>query len=192
MAASRRHQAIISHSLVRHFDLSFAIRNRLLLTASLPVAFLESGEAVSGSGITPAGGAYVSDPRLGATVRLYGQPYANGFSASLGGQVWLPLRAITDSLPEQASDQSVRGMFKLILGGYKSHVLWSANLGVLLRPLAQIGDVMSPVWPHRRSTKSKPASRLPMPTCIAASRLALKPSLPPRSRIARFSRRRAA
>ena len=93
-------QAIISHSLVGHFDLSFAIRNRLLLTASLPVTFLESGEAVSGSGITPAGGAYVSDPRLGATVRLYGQPYANGFSASLGGQVWLPLRAITDSLPE--------------------------------------------------------------------------------------------
>jgi OOP family OmpA-OmpF porin len=137
-------QSIISHSLVGHLDLAFAIRNRLLLTASLPVSFLESGETVSGSGITPAAGAYVSDPRLGAMVRLYGQPYSSGFSASLGGQVWLPLRAITDSLPDQASDQSVRGMLKLILGGYKSHILWSANLGVLLRPLAQIGDVMSP------------------------------------------------
>ncbi len=137
-------QALIAHSLIGHFDAAFAIRNRLLITASLPVAFLESGETVSGAGISAANGAYVSDPRLGATVRLYGQPYGSGFSASLGTQVWLPLRALTDSLPEQASDQQVRGSLKLIFGGYKSHILWSANLGVLLRSTAQLGDVMSP------------------------------------------------
>ena len=137
-------QSLIAHSLIGHFDAAFAIRNRLLITASLPVAFLESGELVSGAGIQAANGAYVSDPRLGATVRLYGQPYGSGFSASLGTQVWLPLRALTDSLPEQASDQQVRGTLKVILGGYKSHVLWSANLGVLLRATAQLGDVMSP------------------------------------------------
>lgn len=137
-------QSLITHSLVGHFDVAFAIRNRLLITASLPVAFLENGETVSGAGIQAASGAYVSDPRLGATVRLYGQPYGSGFSASFGTQVWLPLRSLTDSLPEQASDQQVRGSLKLILGGYKSHILWSANLGVLLRATSQLGDVMSP------------------------------------------------
>lgn len=137
-------QSLIAHSLSGHFDAAFAIRNRLLITASLPVTFLESGETVSSAGISAANGAYVSDPRLGATVRLYGQPYGSGFSASLGTQVWLPLRALTDSLPPQASDQQVRGNLKLIFGGYKSHVLWSANIGVLLRATSQLGDVMNP------------------------------------------------
>lgn len=137
-------QSLLEHSLTGHLDLALAVRNRVLVTASLPVSLVERGQDVPGSGFQAAMSPYASDPRLGVTVRLYGNPYGGAFAASLGGQVWLPLRAIVDSLPEQASDQAVRGALRLVLGGLSHHLMWSANIGALIRPEARIGNVSSP------------------------------------------------
>lgn len=138
-------QSILANQLVGHVDLAGSFLDRVLLTASLPVTFLENGQAVMSTTLpSPASGAYVSDPRLGAMVRVFGQPYASGISMSLGGQLWIPLRAFTGSIPEQGSDQGVRGLLRVALGGLKHHVLWSANVGALFRPEARLGAVSDP------------------------------------------------
>lgn len=54
--------------------------------------------------------------------------------------LWIPLRAITDSLPQQVSDTGVRVMPRLILSGLLRSFRWSASAGYLHRPLATLGD----------------------------------------------------
>lgn len=130
--------AVIQHQLIGHIDLAGSFLDRVLLTASLPVVFLEKG--------TPAGGAAagdqvtVGDPRFGLMVRLFGQPYRSAISMSIGGEIWVPLRKFTDSLPATASDQEVRGLPKLVLGGLSHSVMWSFTGGVMIRPSARVGD----------------------------------------------------
>lgn len=137
-------EAIIAHQLTGHLDIAGSALDRLLITASLPVALLERGQPSMSTGLAPADNPYVSDPRLGAMVRLFGQPYADPISMSLGGQIWIPLRAITDRFPEQASDQQVRGRIELALGGLARHFMWSFTVGTLIRPAAVLGAVSDP------------------------------------------------
>ena len=133
-------QSILTHQLTGHIDLAGSFLDRVLITASLPITFLERGDASNLTSVTAASGAYVSDPRIGAMVRIFGQPYGSAVSLSAGGQLWVPLRAFTDSIPEQGSDKQVRGLLRLALGGLSHHVLWSATLGTLIRSQAQLGD----------------------------------------------------
>lgn len=134
--------AVIEHQLIAHVDLAGSFLDRVLLTASLPVIFLEKG--------TPAGGAAASDtitvgdPRGGIMVRLFGQPYRSAFSMSLGGLIWVPLRKFTNSIPATASDQEVRGMPKLVLGGLAKKIMWSFTGGVMIRQGAAIGTITDP------------------------------------------------
>ena len=134
--------SVIEHQLVGHLDLAGSFLDRVLLTASLPVVFLERGNAVQG--ISPSESVNVGDPRFGVLVRLFGQPYASPVSLSIGGYIWVPLRKFTDSLPVQTSDQEVRGLPKLVLGGLSHSVLWSFSFGVLIRPQATIGASYEP------------------------------------------------
>jgi len=129
---------VIEHQFIGHVDLAGSFLDRVLLTASLPVVFLEKGSAAGG--VAPGDQVTVGDPRFGVMVRLYGQPYRGPFSISIGGEVWVPLRKFTDSLPATASDQEVRGLPKLVLGGLSHKVLWSLTGGVLIRPQAFLGD----------------------------------------------------
>jgi outer membrane protein OmpA-like peptidoglycan-associated protein len=86
-------------------------------------------------------GVGVGDPRIGLLVRIFGQPDASPFSLSLGGQVWVPLRKFTDSLAPTSSDQDVRVLPKLVLGGYGHHVRWSFTGAFLYRPEARLGTL---------------------------------------------------
>ena len=71
-------------------------------------------------------------------VRAYGQPDRSPFSISLGATVWIPLRAFDSSLPLHTSEQGVRVLPKLVLGG-----LFVACAG-RLRPAFCIGP--RPRW----------------------------------------------
>ena len=42
------------------------------------------------------------------------------------------------------SDQVMRGMPKLVLGGLASHIMWSFTGGVMIRPDARIGTINDP------------------------------------------------
>ena len=139
-----RTEAIIGHQLTGHVDLAASFLNRALITLSMPITFIERGDPTSSMSIAPADGPYVSDPRIGAMVRIWGDPYGSAFSVSAGGNVWIPLRAFADTLPEHSSDQQVRGLIQVAMGGLVRHILWSATVGALIRPDAQLGDVADP------------------------------------------------
>lgn len=123
----RETQSLIDHHFIAHVDLAGSFLDRVLITASLPIVLASSGDPAF------AAGSSIGDPRIGAKVRLYGQPYQSAFSASLGLDVWVPLRAITDDLDVTSSDQAVRLLPKLILGGVWKKLLWSGTLGFLAR-----------------------------------------------------------
>ena len=123
-------QSLINHLFIAHVDLAGSFLDRVLITASLPVVLTSAGDPQFASG------AAVGDLRLGGKVRLYGQPYASKFSASVGLDLWIPFRAMSDSLPPTVSDQSVRALPKLMVGGVWNKLLWSGTLGFLIRPEA--------------------------------------------------------
>ncbi len=128
---------VIAHQLISHVDLAGSFLDRVTLSLSLPVVLYESGTPQNG--IEPLSGASVGDPRFGVMVRIWGQPDRSPFSISVGGQIWVPLRKFTDSLPQQESDQEVRGLPKLVLAGLSHRIRWSFTFGVLIRPDAIVG-----------------------------------------------------
>lgn len=136
-------QSIIEHQLTGHVDLAGSFLDRVLITATLPITFLERGQPYATTGIAPASSPYVSDPRLGFLVRLFGQPYGSAVSMSVGGNIWIPLGRFVSSTPPQGVDQ-VRGLIKLVAGGLTRRFMWSATAGALLRPSAQLGSAGDP------------------------------------------------
>ncbi len=130
--------SVIEHQFLGHVDLAGSFLDRVLITASLPIVFLEKGTPVSSVG--PGDQVTVGDPRLGVMIRLFGQPYRSAFSMSIGGEVWFPLRRFTDSLPATASDKEFRGLPKIVLGGLASKIMWSFTGGVMIRPEAILGN----------------------------------------------------
>lgn len=130
---------VIEHQLLGHVDLAGSFLDRILISATLPVTLLERGTATAG--VTPTEGVVVGDPRLGLWIRLFGQPYRSAVALSIGANVWIPLRAFTDSgVSSTSSDSFVRVMPKLALGGLAHNVMWSLTGGFLYRAPAQIGS----------------------------------------------------
>ncbi len=136
-AGFRRQFPIIEHQFTGHLDLAGSFLDRVTLSASLPVVFVERGTA--GGGVTPADGVVVGDPRFGVMVRIWGQPDKTPFSISVGGHIWVPLRKYTDSIPAQESDQEVRGLPKIVLAGLWKRFRWSFTFGALIRSEAILG-----------------------------------------------------
>ena len=130
-------ESVIANQLIGHIDLAGSFLDRVLLNVSLPVVLFENGQTLAG--VSPATSVTVGDPRVGGLVRLYGQPYGDAFSISIGLNVWIPLASFTTSLPAQSSDHDVRVLPRVVLGGLKHHVLWSFTGGFLYRPGAKIG-----------------------------------------------------
>jgi outer membrane protein OmpA-like peptidoglycan-associated protein len=130
---------LLSHQLSGHLDLATSFLGRVNLSLALPMALWESGD--SAAPLVPIGAPTVGDPRLGLMVRLFGQPEQSPISLSLGGYLWLPLRAWTDSLPLHGSDSEVRGLPKLVLAGLTGHLRWSLSTGVLWRPAATLAPL---------------------------------------------------
>lgn len=129
---------IIRHQLIGHIDLAGSFADRVTVALSLPITLLERGQEFAG--VRPVEGGSVGDPRLSAMVRVFGQPERGGVSLHAGLALWFPLRAFTDSLAPQSSDQGVRLLPKLVLAGHESWLRWSALVGFLYRPEAYIGD----------------------------------------------------
>ncbi len=140
--------AVIEHQLIGHVDLAGSFLDRVLLTASLPITFLEKGDPNGAGGVKANDNISFGDPRVGVMIRLFGQPYRSAISMSIGGLLWIPLRGLVGSdsslLPPTGSDQVMRGMPKLVLGGLASHVMWSFSGGVMIRPDARIGTINDP------------------------------------------------
>ena len=126
--------AIVEHQLVGHVDLAGSFLDRVQLSLSLPVVLLERGTAAFGA--APIGGAAVGDVRLGAMVRLWGQPDRSRFSLHVGGYVWIPV----GTYGSHAGDQNARGLPELVATGMLiDHIRWAVDVGVLIRAQQTLG-----------------------------------------------------
>ena len=143
--AGTTERAVIEHQLLGHLDIAGSFLDRVTLNLSLPVTLLERGTALAG--VSPTEGVGVGDPRLGAMVRLYGQPDESPVSLNLGVNFYIPLRSLTgdtDAVTKTSSDTGFRFLPKLVLAGYGRRIRWSALVGFLYRPTAVLGQTMDP------------------------------------------------
>ncbi len=133
---------MINHQFLGHVDLAGSFADRVLLHFSLPILFYEGGRAseVPSYAINPSDGVAVGDPRLGATIRLFGQPYKEPISMHLGADLWFPINSYTNTFAPQVGESGWRFRVKAILGGLSHHVLWSFLVGYQYRPDGFIGD----------------------------------------------------
>jgi OmpA-OmpF porin, OOP family len=110
-----------------HLGASFALWDRLLLSLSLPIALVQSGEAPSAGNFTfvAPSSAQVGDLRLGARIRLVGE---DGAPFQLGGSV--DVHAPTAPSGSFAGEGTARLSPRLLAGGQASRFVWSAAAGV--------------------------------------------------------------
>ncbi|WP_437986298.1 OmpA family protein [Sorangium sp. So ce117] len=129
--ASPEREIVGSQSLL-HVGGSLSLWDRLLVSASLPLALAQSGDgaaAAAGAGApeAPSSPAF-GDLRLGVRVRLLGDegdPFQIGTSASLH----LP----TGSSDAYVGEGAVRVTPQLLLGGRVARVVWSVAAGAVMR-----------------------------------------------------------
>ena len=75
--------SIVSDALVGHVDVAGALFDRLLLSASLPVTFIERGTAEVLSQAAPLQTIGIGDPRVGLMFRVAGQAERDAVSLCL-------------------------------------------------------------------------------------------------------------
>jgi OOP family OmpA-OmpF porin len=114
-------------------DASLALWDRLLVSADMPVAVVQSGQdpGLPGINFHPPSSPSAGDLRLGLRGRLFGA-YRDPFQVGLGSYLFVP----TGSPDAYAGEGAVRGGFHLLLGGRLGDSLalvWSAAGGVMLR-----------------------------------------------------------
>ncbi|WP_437299863.1 hypothetical protein [Sorangium sp. So ce426] len=125
-------RAIVGSQSLLHVGGSLSLWDRLLVSASLPLALAQSGDgaaAAAGAGAPEAPSSpALGDLRLGVRVRLLGDdgdPFQLGTSASLH----LP----TGSSDAYVGDGAVRVTPQLLLGGRIARVVWSVAAGAVMR-----------------------------------------------------------
>lgn len=112
-------------------DASLALWDRLLVAVDLPIALVQSGNAIPGLDFHPPSGPAMGDLRFDARGRLFGN-YYDPFQVGLSGSLYVP----TGSPDAYTGDGAVRGAFHLLLGGRTGGSIgfvWSAAGGTQIR-----------------------------------------------------------
>ena len=119
-------RAVVAGQGFLHLGASFALWDRLLLSLSLPVALVQSGEAPSAGRFTfvPPASQQLGDLRVGARIRFLGD---DGAPFQLGGSV--DVHAPTAPSGSFAGERIVRLSPRVLLGGQTSRLVWSAAAG---------------------------------------------------------------
>ncbi len=125
---------IVSDQLFLHAAASLALFDRLLVSADMPFALLQTGTGPTVSGVTFAApnGAEVGDLRLGLRLRLVGD-FWDPFQFGIGGYLDVP----TAPAGSYAGDGAVRGEPQLLFGGRFEHFVYSASLGTTIHAAAR-------------------------------------------------------
>jgi OOP family OmpA-OmpF porin len=125
--------AIVATQAFVHVGASMTLWNRLLVHAHLPLAVLQAGDSPTLAGIlfpSPSG-FEVGDIRLGARIRLHGEP-EGPISIALGATIHLP----TARADGYAGEGAVRLAPEVIAGGQVWRIAWSAAI----RPTFRTSD----------------------------------------------------
>jgi outer membrane protein OmpA-like peptidoglycan-associated protein len=132
-------QAVIRHQLVGHVDLAASFLDRVTVSASLPVVFLERGTDVGG--VAPNDAVTAGDPRPGLMLRIFGQPYQDPISLNVGADLWIPVGTKQD----HAGDPNARVRPKVVLAGIQNWLLWAFSASFLFRSTESIGMAASDI-----------------------------------------------
>ncbi len=122
--------AVVASQAVLHLGVSLALFDRLLLSATLPIAVAQGGDSPTIEGVTfasPSSGA-VGDLRLGARVRMVGEDNTP-FQLGLGAYLFAP----TGSSDTFTGEGALRLEPHLAVGGRLPRFVWSASMGAMLR-----------------------------------------------------------
>ncbi|MFS8071462.1 MAG: OmpA family protein, partial [Byssovorax sp.] len=122
--------SVVSSQGFLHIGASLALFDRLLLSAALPVAVVQSGDSPTIDGVTLASpsSAAVGDLRLGARVRMLGED-DTPFQIGLGAYLFAPT-APSDTF---TGEGALRLEPHLAVGGRFPRFVWSASIGAMLR-----------------------------------------------------------
>ena len=109
-----------------HLGASFALWDRLLLSLSLPIALVQTGDGPSAGRFTfvSPSSTQIGDLRVGARIRLFGD---DGAPFQLGGSV--DLHAPTAPAGSFAGEGIARLSPRLLAGGQASRFVWSVAAG---------------------------------------------------------------
>ena len=125
--------AVVSDQLFLHLQGGFAIKQRLFLNVSFPIALLQSGGSPQGNSVTFTSpqDADIGDLRIGARFRILGD-YWDPFQLAIGGYVWVP--TASGEAGSFVGDGDFRGLPQLIAGGrIAERVVWAFNIGPDIR-----------------------------------------------------------
>jgi OmpA-OmpF porin, OOP family len=124
--------AVVGHQAFGHANLSFALFDRVLVTALLPVAVIQGGENPTVGGVTfssPSARAIeVGDLRLGARVHIFGDEGAK-LQLGAGAAVYVP----TGPAGSFVGDGYARVAPQVALGGRYGIFTYGGALGVMVR-----------------------------------------------------------
>ena len=122
--------SIVSSQAFLHVGASLALFDRLLISAALPVAVVQSGDSptIDGAKLTSPSSAAVGDLRLGARVRMLGEDNTP-FQLGLGAYLFAP----TGPSDTFTGEGTLRLEPHLTVGGRLPRFVWSASIGVMLR-----------------------------------------------------------
>lgn len=126
---------IIENALLGHVDLAGSLFDRVVLSGTLPITFLETGRTEAVSQVGPLQGVGVGDPRVGAMVRVAGQADVDPFSLHLGADLWIPVG--TSSTHQ--GDSGFRLRPRVVMAGAFGVGRWSFEGGFLFRQYASFG-----------------------------------------------------
>ena len=125
---------VLANALLAHVDLAGSLWNRVTASISIPMVLWEGGTAQGG--FSPAGFTF-GDGRVGAMVRLYGDPLLDAFSVHLGVDLWIPF----GTSGADVGSSTVRVLPKAVVAGFSHNILWSANFGFMYQPTASLGNL---------------------------------------------------
>ena len=117
ISGSGTNNAIVGAQMFLHVNASLALLDRGLLSVSLPIALLQSGDSVdvAGSAVAAPTSASLGDPHIGARVRVVSD--ADGLiHFGVGANLYVPTGAL-DGNGSYTGDGSARVMPQLLLGG---------------------------------------------------------------------------
>lgn len=131
--------AVVGSQFFAHINATLALWNRVNININAPVALQQSGDhpARGNQSFISPSGVQFGDLRVGARLRLFGD-YNDAFQAAVGGSLWIPTGASNSFV----SDDRVRGMPHLIVGGRTPQVVWSFLAGMEFRPTQQFTTVI--------------------------------------------------
>src|SRR4029078_2488302 len=122
-----------------HADLTFAILDRLALNLDIPAAVLNSGNdpLYRGTTFSSPHNPSFGHVRLGLRARLYGNERAL-FQIGVEGFMWVP----TGARSGFTGDGEVRGMQRLLFGGFHDRFVWSFAAGAQIRPKTVFNNIV--------------------------------------------------